>query len=525
MATDCAKLTSLKERDNSLPSSATPESVAQNKKTILRDKSSSFANSSLKQKSSKTSPVDSTLSVKGLEPYWTEFCAETSSLLLSPTEIVSHASDLNSSSTWSSPGKERSWFSTELSILPSPNSRLISSQFSTSSRVGSTAAVATPRRARKIRIYPNAKQRAMISLWFQASRWMYNISVEILDMWEGPVGEAVYGEIMNVCGKEIPERLSTAPYQVKKIACRDAVKALKAGKKAVKEGRLEHFELGFRSRKSPVQSVYIPHSAVSELGIYHTMLGRMRSAEPLPVTPKDSRLLLDHGRYYLSTPMEVTTTDETQGGIVAIDPGVRVFASVFGIKDGEECHGHFGRGVATRIFRLCLDMDRMISQLKTLPTRARKTSLKRALNRTKWKVWDLVSEMHNQIARWLVDNFSVILLPTYETSQMTNRAERKIRSKTARQMLTLSNYKFAQQLESTATLSGVQVIRTCEAYTSKTDSWNGEIKNRGYYIKTHDVKIDRDLNGARGGLLRALVDSPALATAKSALETSFQNLE
>jgi putative transposase len=34
----------------------------------------------------------------------------------------------------------------------------------------------------------------------------------------------------------------------------------------------------------------------------------------------------------------------------------------------------------------------------------------------------------------------LILLPTFETSEMTNRSKRKIRSKTARQMLTWAHY-------------------------------------------------------------------------------------
>ena len=54
-----------------------------------------------------------------------------------------------------------------------------------------------------------------------------------------------------------------------------------------------------------------------------------------------------------------------------------------------------------------------------------------------------------------------------------------------------------------------------EAYTSKTVSWTGEIINNlggAKIIKSNStqLKMDRDLNGARGIFLRALVDTPWL---------------
>ena len=59
---------------------------------------------------------------------------------------------------------------------------------------------------------------------------------------------------------------------------------------------------------------------------------------------------------------------------------------------------------------------------------------------------------------------------------------------------------------------GKVVLDVCEAYTSKTVSWTGELVNIGgaKTIKsklTGDV-VDRDYNGARGIFLRALGDSP-----------------
>ena len=58
-----------------------------------------------------------------------------------------------------------------------------------------------------------------------------------------------------------------------------------------------------------------------------------------------------------------------------------------------------------------------------------------------------------------------------------------------------------------------RVQDVCEAYTSKTASWTGEIVRIGgaKVIRSNGVSMDRDYNGARGIFLRALVDTPSLA--------------
>ena len=53
------------------------------------------------------------------------------------------------------------------------------------------------------------------------------------------------------------------------------------------------------------------------------------------------------------------------------------------------------------------------------------------------RIENQVQELHRQVARLLVDNFDVILLPTFETSEMLVRGRRRIRSKTVRNPLSL----------------------------------------------------------------------------------------
>jgi len=139
--------------------------------------------------------------------------------------------------------------------------------------------------------------------------------------------------------------------------------------------------------------------------------------------------------------------------------------------------------------------------------------MRKAAARMRAKFRDLVDELHWKTIRFLVDNFDVILLPTFATSRMVSRAHRKIGAKSVRSMLTFAHYRFARRLEWKAATLGKTVLRVNEAYTSKTVSWTGEIiANLGgrKTIKSGGITVNRDINGARGIFLRALGDHPTL---------------
>lgn len=159
-------------------------------------------------------------------------------------------------------------------------------------------------------------------------------------------------------------------------------------------------------------------------------------------------------------------------------------------------------------------MDKIVSKISQAKCRQKKR-LKLAATRLRGKIKNLVCELHKKTAKFLVDNFDVILLPTFETSQMSKKGKRRIRSKSVRQMLTLSHYQFKQFIKHKAFEYKKIVLDVNEAYTSKTVSWTGEIvKNLGgsktiKSLSTNNI-MDRDLNGARGIFLRAFVDTPWL---------------
>jgi putative transposase len=291
------------------------------------------------------------------------------------------------------------------------------------------------------------------------------------------------------------------------MAINDAYQGFYNGVKKAKSSG-QPFRLSFRSRKKPRQSCYIPSSALTEKGIYSRSSGLLRFSEQLPDNPRDSRLIFEQGRWFVIVPFKVPAMKaENQGRVVALDPGIRTFLTGF----SEDVAFKIGEGDFSRIARLCGWLDKLISKVSKAASR-RKARLRRAANRLRWKIRDLIDELHFKSIRFLLDRFDLVLLPTFETKQMAARAKRKIRAKSVRALLGYSFFKFGLRLESAAKREGRAVLRVNEAYTSKTASWTGEIRAIGgaRQVTSGGITVDRDLNGARGIFLRALVDQPWL---------------
>ena len=241
----------------------------------------------------------------------------------------------------------------------------------------------------------------------------------------------------------------------------------------------------------------------------------MKWSEPLPENVRDSRLIKENGRYYVCIPhtnAPIAINADNQGQrVVALDPGVRTFISFF----SEDSCGKIGDGDFTQVFKLCLSIDKMISILSKTKDVLKRFRLKSAIGRAKWKIHDLIDELHFKTAMFFVQNFDVILLPTFEVSQMVRRDRRKIRSKTVRSMLSLAHYKFKLRIKQKAKEFGKIVLDVNEAFTSKTVSWTGEIVEKlgvrkNIKSKLNGLVMDRDINGARGIMLRAMGDTPII---------------
>ena len=357
--------------------------------------------------------------------------------------------------------------------------------------------------------------------WFGAARYAYNQAVELLSSEDAP--KAVKREVRDVILPTLPPWHRSAPREVLVGAIFDACRAVSAVKKRNAElardksrgsRQDEDFaHVRFRSRKNPRQTFTVQANCVSDMGIYRSKLGDMRMAENLPVPENRNicRLSLRYGQYHLSVPYDEKPPPEreNQARVVALDPGVRSFLTWY----CADSVGKIGEGAFFRIQRLCERLDDLLSRAAKSPSRKRR-NMRRAANRMRLRIENLVAELHRQAARFLVDNYDVILLPSFETSEMVERGRRRIRSKTVRNLLTLAHYKFKLFVRHKAAETGAILLDVSEAYTTKTVSWTGEMQENlggaSVVVGQNGERMDRDHNGARGIYLRALGDIPAL---------------
>lgn len=473
---------------------ATAESPRQSKKTTSKGKSSSC------QKDSQTIPFSRML---GLDSISNEnncsSCLKNAQWdglekLLLPTETDFADLDLNCLNGSSLKTLSNSWFSNNRNFLLNKNLLQTLSQSLPCFHVEFTDSENTVQRSRKIRVYPNKEQKTILSNWFGASRFAYNKTVEFLKQ---PDTKAQWKSIKTDLMHDMPEWSKEVPYQIKSVAIRDCCHAVSAAKKKFKQtGKFQ--EVKFRSKKRGDNNLFIPQSAVSENGVYHTILGKLKTAEPLWKPLHDCRGVLQNGRYFVIVPIDVAVKrpENQRLSACALDCGVRTFQTVF----SKELILKVGEHDFQRIFRYCYALDKLISRKK----KEHYNKFNRAMQRIRWKVRDLIDEIHNKLALTLCRLFDVVYIPTFETHDMVS----KLKHKTSRAMLGWAHYRFKMKLKAKAEEYSCKITDCTEEYTSKTCGNCGEINSIGgkevWTCKHCGCAHDRDINGARNILLKQM---------------------
>lgn len=310
------------------------------------------------------------------------------------------------------------------------------------------------------------------------------------------------------------------PQAIRDSGICDHFKAIESGKarneeriEAGDEEKKEQFK--FRTRRDKTQTMEINAREFNRKnGKIGKLLELVRTKKEAMPDKADCavRVQMDRlGRVFLCFVKEVEAKSENQAPSVngsyhstcALDPGVRTFQTIY---DADGMGIEWGKKDHDIIFRMCRQADGIVSKMG----KGRATnSLRKAYNRKIKRIKDKVKECHNKLALFLCENYRVVLIPEFNTSSMVQKNDRKIRSKTVRQMCTWSHYSFRQTLLAKAELHPWCKIIICdEAYTSKTCGCCGHIRQsfsgKTFKCPKCNHKADRDLHGARNILLRYL---------------------
>lgn len=481
---------------------------------------------------------DSILGGKDSSPFWDEFCSAISQLLWLPTKTDLQGSDLILSSGSGSNLTAKSWFSTKSVSLGTPNWFKILSQFSTVFQAEFTPSdalktkskksykqkprhkkkeKAPPNKTLKIRVYPEAELHKKWKSWLGAARYCYNKAIAALKASEQIT--SAYSLRDYVLGLDLPDWVKTAPSHPKENAIFDA---WDAWKKALSNGG----EASFRSCRQPSQAIKFHKVNFNGQTWFPSLVKGLKfhAAEPIPLQIElATQLVRERKRWFACIPVVDEVKQRSLDKVIALDPGVRTFLTGYDGNSFQE----FGKADIGRIQRLCSHLDKLMGRIASSKNRKQKRCMLGAANRLRIRIRNLVDEFHKQIANYLTNNYKIMLLPTFETSQMVVKGKRKLRTKTARQMLTWGHYRFERHLKQVALKRGVVVIDVNESYTSKTCTQCGHTHDKLGGSKTFKCpncghEHDRDWGGARNIMIRALRDgSFALAINSESIAIAY----
>jgi putative transposase len=500
---DARTLTAFSEQDTTELSPSTQESLATNNENTSNDKSATSKISIRKPKSLKTSGVDSTSKEKHCLPFWDKSCQEISQQLWLDTKTDSQGLVATSSNGSASKTIANSWFSVETSCLVNEKWLNISLPSSTSLVAESTPGVNTNLLSKKIRVYPETKLAAKWRTWIAASRWCYNQAIAILKTEK--IGKY---DLRKKIMDSAPIWVSEQPYNPRQMAVFQAFEAHKAAKKSKGIAK-------FRSRFDRSQTIRFQVSNWKS-GTFYPQATKglsFKVSEPIAdVMEHEPTLSLINGQWFICYAVDTAKPLQNESSLaIALDPGVRTFLTGFDGSDILEV----GKNDIGRIYRLARHLDKLMSRIwlhKGGQFKRLRYCLRKSATQIRIQIKNLVNELHKKAAKYLVTKYKIIFLPTFETQQMVKKGKRKLATKTARTLVTLSHYRFKQMLKHQASKSGCIVVDVTEEYTSKTCSKCGHIHtklggSKKFKCPECGHTLDRDVNGAFNILLKALRDT------------------
>ncbi|MGK0289769.1 MAG: putative transposase [bacterium] len=371
---------------------------------------------------------------------------------------------------------------------------------------------------KKIRVYPKNSK-----MYFQAlhlHRRAYNLTIERFKKEEKPSTE-LRTEIRIQCREEQVEVNQFFNVNLVHEAYREAC----TSRTAVIRKRVqnEKAELHFKSWKYSPRSFLIDKLG-SQGNVYKKALGGVFYTELIPdeAIRKQATIMYQNGQWFVGVQekKELASHSKEPARIVAIDPGVRTFATSYSQESVIDYGKDFTKDILAPLMK---KLDNLLSQRDLLNNtklednqvpqwlKDRIRNLNKKIDFVRAKQSHLVRDLHLRVAFDLVKNNDVILLPTFETSKMVIKKDdpnrkRKIRSKTVRAMLSLGHFKFKLMIKWLAKKYGKIVIDVNEAHTSKT-LWDGAVLpdlGGDKFIRHEGKIVGRDVNGARNILIRFL---------------------
>jgi putative transposase len=392
-------------------------------------------------------------------------------------------------------------------------------------------------RASKILLKIDSQKKSIFTSWWHGCCNTYNRTLFYINNDDEFSSKIYYRNL--VCSPENqyfdPDETRKVPYAMRSYASFLAHEMFKSALSNFKNGNIKHFKLQYLSKKSKQWSIRFDKrdfkkKSETSFMLYPQFTNKMlfETLEPIGNVDGDLTLHFNGKDYYMIIPRKTKPIiTPKKHDVISIDPGIKTFLTTYSGNNSYK----LGFGAAETIFnKKCLPLDALLSYLnKTKGKRKSKRKKKRRkqflkrVYKIRTCIKNMQTELHYKTINVLCNEAKLILLPEFKVSKMVRKKRRRLRSKTVRKLNLLGHAIFRERLKAKAEECGVQVLIVTEHYTSQTCGCCGSLwKELGgrdtFKCSNCGIVIDRDLNGARNILLRAMRDTARIPFLKESCE-------
>lgn len=526
-----------------LSQSSTQESLLKSRKVISKDSKSSsrpiFLTNIPDPRLTKCQTSDQGLTLKDPDCYkfWDASRKEEYQRLswLPETDLPDLDSNLSNGCAQSSGPK--SWFSTLKTQPQNQNSEKTSWQSSKFIVVDGMAVedIVEKIKVRKLKLRPNKQQKEALNQWAGSVRFLYNKTIALLT---NPKNKTIRGKyqlrnrLATVRSQTTKRKnsfynsrwwLKNCPNSVRQGAVYEAKANLEACYTNKSNGNIKKFQSPYRTKKKEIQhgwSFSIEKQNICKVGNCLQILpkklkdmryyGTKQLHKLMPKVHPDMDCKIQKnafGEYFLILPYTCKQKKQINKGFtnpVAVDPGVRKFLTTYA-PNSKESYMMGNRWSSTLVSHL-VQVDSLYSQLSKEKDTGKKKTLKAELKRRRKRIFNLKTEMRFKCARFLASNYDLVMMPKLDSGKLCIKANRRLTTKTSRNLLNAGHAKFFDTLKDKCWENGSKFLHVREEYTSQTCPCCGTLNkcDEVYRCRECSFRHDRDIVGAFNILLKGV---------------------
>jgi IS605 OrfB family transposase len=355
----------------------------------------------------------------------------------------------------------------------------------------------------KIKLELNGKQKVVILKWMDDCIDIYNMTNEYLKSILTNINykkelnfinlRRILNENIRIICKNNNLNKHAADYAVKH--CMEMYKSAFSNHKDMSKFNVKNLDKNRRRKNLVVEPLSVSKKINS---FFMRELQEIDSSLPLNIITMNSILQYDSYKktFIIITPKEKNGDFKLkQRRKCGVDIGVRTFLTTYSTNASYE----IGTNTNKQIDKINKRLDNINNSKDTKKISHGK--YKKLNYKYRDKLDNLISDMHNKTANFLLSKYKTIIIGKVSTKKMVSNLTGNLHDIVKRRLMALSHYRFRMKLHSMSKKFGSTIIETDEYLTSKCCSNCKNIKDNLGSVKIYkcdkcNMILDRDINAA-----------------------------